>query len=289
MTDFLTDLLERSRGQGAGLAPRIPSVFEPARGDTPWLAGDDTLQPAAEETFRLAPDDTLRLAAEAQAAAERMPAARRPQPSPQAAASQEGQIPAPSREVPTPTAARVPARTEGGEIGRRPAGEPAIPQAGTAVPQAAAAAETARELLAEVAVPRPEPAGHRSRAAGRLAAAVSRGGDQRVPLPETEPETTERPRRGALPPPAARVGEPLPPPRPGLLTVPPPGAFAAPPVLPGPVGDPAPPPEPTVHVTIGRVEVRAVTAPARPPRAAPAARTMSLDEYLAERNQRRQA
>jgi hypothetical protein len=71
--------------------------------------------------------------------------------------------------------------------------------------------------------------------------------------------------------------------------VPPPSAFAAPPVLPGPVGDPAPPPEPTVHVTIGRVEVRAVTAPARPPRAAPAARTMSLDEYLAERNQRRQA
>jgi hypothetical protein len=285
MTDFLTDLLERSRGQGAGLEPRIPSVFEPARGDTPRLPWEDTFQLAAQAPAEVA---------------EQLPAAGGPQPSPGAAAWPEGQVPAPFREAPPSAPARIPARTEAGEIGRQPASKPAKLRAGTAVPPAPAAAGAAREPLANVAVPRPEPAGHRPVAADRSVAAVSLNGDQRVPLPETAKtpktpeaaeatEATERPGRRALAPPAARVGEPLPPPRPGLLTVPPPGAYAGPPVLSGPVGDPPPQPEPAVHVTIGRVEIRAVTAPARPARTAPAARTMSLDEYLAERNQRRQA
>jgi hypothetical protein len=44
------------------------------------------------------------------------------------------------------------------------------------------------------------------------------------------------------------------------------------------------PPAPTIHVTIGRVEVRATgpTAPAPKPRSAP--QTMSLDEYLRKRS-----
>jgi hypothetical protein len=48
--------------------------------------------------------------------------------------------------------------------------------------------------------------------------------------------------------------------------------------------------ESTIHVTIGRVEIRAIpeVAPAQAPRTA-RPRTQSLDEYLAERNQRRQA
>jgi hypothetical protein len=48
--------------------------------------------------------------------------------------------------------------------------------------------------------------------------------------------------------------------------------------------------EPTIHVTIGRVEIRAIpeAAPAQVPRTG-RPRTQSLDEYLAERNQRRQA
>jgi hypothetical protein len=46
----------------------------------------------------------------------------------------------------------------------------------------------------------------------------------------------------------------------------------------------APPPAPTIHVTIGRVEVRATTpaVPASKPRPAP--RTMSLDDYLRQRS-----
>ena len=285
MTDFLTDLLERSRGQGTALVPRIPSVFEPAPDGTLRFAREDIIQPGAEHTARPAAPDTARLATQAPAVTpERMPAPRWPQPSPQATARPEGQLPAPSRTAPA-APARIPARAEGGETGRQPAGEPAIPQARAAVPPAA---ETTRELLAKVAVPPPETADHRPRAA-RPATALSRGGDEGVPPPEIKPETTERPGPGALPPPPARVGETLSPPRPGLLTVPPLDAFAAPPVPPGPAGDPAPPPEPTVHVTIGRVEIRAVTAPVPSARPASAARAMSLDEYLTERNQRRQA
>ena len=312
MTDFLTDLLERSRGHGAALSPRIPSVFEPPPADTSrpawadslWPAGEDAVTSAAEDAVGPAALDTIRLAAQAPvASAERMPAGRRPQPSPPAAARPEGQLPAPSRatppapahipaRIPARTPARVPARTEGGEIGHQPTGQPAMLRAGSAVPPAAAAAETAPDR-ATVTVPQPGPAGHRPAVAGRLAG-VSRAGDQRVPPLQIQPDTTERAGPGALPPPAAHVGELLPP-RPGLLTVPQPGVFAVPPVPAGPVGDPVPPPEPTVHVTIGRVEIRAVAArapaarPAPAARSAPAARAMSLDEYLAERNQRRQS
>jgi hypothetical protein len=46
-----------------------------------------------------------------------------------------------------------------------------------------------------------------------------------------------------------------------------------------------PPPAPTIHVTIGRIEVRATPAPssALPSRPKPAP-TMSLDDYLRQRN-----
>lgn len=55
-------------------------------------------------------------------------------------------------------------------------------------------------------------------------------------------------------------------------------------------GREAPAPAPTVHVTIGRVEVRAVQAPARDPRPVRAGeQPMSLDEYLRRRGQRGQA
>lgn len=40
-------------------------------------------------------------------------------------------------------------------------------------------------------------------------------------------------------------------------------------------------PEPTIHVSIGRVEVRAVTPPASTPSRKPAAQPMSIDEYVA--------
>jgi hypothetical protein len=42
---------------------------------------------------------------------------------------------------------------------------------------------------------------------------------------------------------------------------------------------------PAIHVTIGRVEVRAVMSPSAPPKAASrAARKLSLEDYLKQRN-----
>jgi len=47
------------------------------------------------------------------------------------------------------------------------------------------------------------------------------------------------------------------------------------------------PPERDVHITIGRIDVRAVTAPPARERQAPKSpRTLSLDEYLAQRSRR---
>jgi hypothetical protein len=44
-------------------------------------------------------------------------------------------------------------------------------------------------------------------------------------------------------------------------------------------------PAPTIHVTIGRIEVRATPAPASAPPSRPKpAPTMSLDDYLRQRN-----
>jgi hypothetical protein len=42
-------------------------------------------------------------------------------------------------------------------------------------------------------------------------------------------------------------------------------------------------PGPTIHVAIGRIEVRATTPPALPHKQRPIPKTMSLDEYLGKR------
>jgi hypothetical protein len=47
-----------------------------------------------------------------------------------------------------------------------------------------------------------------------------------------------------------------------------------------------PPPEPSVHVTIGRIEVRATREPSRPVRDPAASRTTPLEDYLRERSRR---
>jgi len=58
--------------------------------------------------------------------------------------------------------------------------------------------------------------------------------------------------------------------------------WASPPpaAVPRPLPDPQPPAPPTIHVTIGRIEVRATPPPAPVTRSAPTASTMSLEDYL---------
>jgi hypothetical protein len=292
MTDFLTSLLERSRGLGLGLAPRIPSVFEPPGAGEPWLAGGETVLPAGT-----------------------------PPPSRPPSGSAAGdRIPARSREATPPD----PGPGLGGDAGGTGTGPPAaarsaIPPAGTVAPPAgtvaprpaAAASDAERELLADFAVPRAGPARRRlgpgiepGTTAAPPAARIRPAAPEEAaayppvpaaalgPAPPREQPATDR-GSGSEPGGAAlRAVEPLPP-RPGTLT--PPSPLSVPLVLPErprpagvPAAMPAPAPKPTVHVTIGRVEIRAVTAAAPPARRSPAARSTSLDEYLAQRNQRRQ-
>jgi hypothetical protein len=288
MTDFLTDLLQRSRGQATELAPRLPSIFEPAGGEAPSPAGEEPVwQPTAVGWAASAGPDDPALA-----------------PSPEQVQQDSGRIPAWSR--------------DDGEIGRRPPDRPVTP--GTEPDN-----ELEPRLVVQTLLPRSEPVGSSLRSAGPHVAGVSLDGagralpsavdaetmgrrepaDRLHPLPSAAPQEhvgADRvlgfPRSdGPQPldgPPPPRLGALSVPPRPGTLSVPPPpGTLSAPrggDEAPSRVGGHStPPPEPTVHVTIGRLEIRAVTAPLPPARRPPAARTMSLDEYLSERNRRRQA
>jgi len=56
--------------------------------------------------------------------------------------------------------------------------------------------------------------------------------------------------------------------------------------VPRPLPDPQPPAPPTIHVTIGRIEVRATQPPAPVRRSAPTASTMSLEDYLRSRTRK---
>jgi hypothetical protein len=49
-------------------------------------------------------------------------------------------------------------------------------------------------------------------------------------------------------------------------------------------GTPAPQQAPTVHVTIGRIEVRATPPPVPPPKQRTTPPVMSLDDYLRQRD-----
>jgi len=110
--------------------------------------------------------------------------------------------------------------------------------------------------------------------------------------PPVKPVSAPQPRRGEwLPPePIVRLERVVVPPRVRHRVAPPPveRPLPTPPVLvrrPGVPEAAAPPPE--IRVTIGRVEVRSVTAPAPSPPPSPARRSsaLSLEEYLRQRNE----
>ena len=328
MTDFLTSLLERSRGLDRGLMPRLPSVFEPPPGNSP--APGDSPAPGNSQPPGNQPHPPIR--APQPPGQDAQPPARVPQPPARVPQPPDDASPAPKQPRPDsmimssfgqylsrtahdheaqPMARQAVVREPG-----RTAGEPAIPQAETVAPRAATVSETELELLAGIALPHAGPAGRPPRSAVPQALAVREAPavpavpealavpavPEALAVPAVPREHTARQQdsasqasasrqpRGEPHPPGERlpVGEPQSPPRLGTLAAPPQLGFFAAPRPPAPV----PPPEPTVHVTIGRVEIRAVTAPApsaRREQREQAARTMSLDEYLAERNQRRRA
>jgi len=276
VSGFLAHLAARSLGQSPAVQPRLPSRFEPPAflpGAARWSAGDPGEPGIVErEEERPAP------------APRRGPAAgphgadRRP-PIPE---GQEG----PERREPFPAPAVEPGRDRA--AGSRPALAPETPR-----PAAAPGPPAPHPTVARPPAPVPAGAPIASIAPTGPAAAAGRpaawpedgGGGEGVP-------SAPRP----APAPAARLApssvQPAPP-APGPVVARPEVMLASPPTPAVPFAPARPAAEPVIRVTIGRVEVRAVTeaaapAAARPhPAAAPrGGEPPGLAEYLERRARR---
>jgi hypothetical protein len=288
MTGYLTRLAARSLPGGAAVRPRVATVFEPA-----GLADAAGSEEAEEH--------------DADQARESRPAG--PGRARSGAAVEAGSAPIPRQGPPLGSPAAAGAAVSPPTASQEARGSATAPPAarttkGRASPVAARASATGGRT-GEADDQPPEAANRRV----EPAPAKTPG-----PLREGAPSAADGRVAPAPGPPAESVGGPLPWSRPSLeadaLDVPgsPPGSAASPapdrpaadPGLPSLVaaptrrarraastasGDPSPP-QPTVHVTIGRVEVRAVAAPAP---ARPAERERRPALTLAEYLQRREA
>ncbi len=318
MSDYLTNLVTRSFTATPVIQPRVPSLFEPTaeetfnRVQTPapaaeeapspaspaplpplasWPLSIEPASPAAAGSFPpLAPPTNLRprppgpspaaAASAARSASEASSAVRSPAsmpviaeaPSPAAAAP--GQLPAPP---PRPVAPMSP-----GQPPSRPS--PAVAALAATSP---AAASIVIPLASAAAVPPPnrlqndiEPT---SGANGLTNIEDKSGGPAEVAgYHPSRPAADAHTIQPVAPPPgAAKPARKFP--APVVRAVP---REPAPPDSLEPSGAPRhhipAPPAPAIHVTIGRVEVRAVPPPA-PKVAQPARPKLSLDEYLAQR------
>jgi hypothetical protein len=294
VTDLLTNLLQRGRGRVDALVPRQPSLFEPSPGTRPaplWPERGDTevdpVVPAPPMSVRRTreplvppPEDPVDDGTEEVVGTRRVRSRRRPD----EPADDEPADPAPAQRWATvrPEHTPVVATREAGPV-RAPEHTPAPRRPGRAQPRSAAA-RTEDDRRSPPVDPPPVPARPKDQV-GRPAPVID------GPPPPAPAAERSAPRRAAAvdrPDPVRGAGtSPV-----GALARPPRGILVPPPAHPVPaarvVGHPAVPQAPTVQVTIGRVDIRAVPASA-PPRRSPAPRATGLDEYLTERNRRRQA
>jgi hypothetical protein len=262
MSDFLTNLVSRSFGSAAAVRPRLTSLFEPVREDsakfrnTPEINHGGTLEAVEDEVLAENMNASI---------SDRKPVSRVAR----TAAIEDHQHVAPTQdELPAqPVVVRSPRKDQ--------------------EPQRAATVEKIK-----------------SDEAGALVAPIPRGVPDRVPF---TPAITERAQglgkpASALPAMLTAVREPQSGKKQQSLLIPP----KATPEMRIPdlalsvrsdrkshdkerssSFDPLQPSEPTVNVTIGRIEVRATKESARSTRPASPSPVMSLDEYL--RNRARQA
>ena len=247
MSDFLARLAARAIGDEATLAPRLPSLFEPsAHTSILPLIREDTTATARHVTVPA--DDTPPVADP-----RHPPRATSPRP---IDASRPALIEQPPTRVPPPAVTPVPDRAT-------PVTVRAVSPA--TLPMTAVAAAPPR-------VPPPEPVTH----AGPLQASPVQPRQARTvpPRPETTP-----PAIGTLLPPApvfanARVA-PAHEQTEHAAAVRPRAASATQRAVAAS--------EPVVHVSIGRIEVRATPAAPAPPRRRDEPRPASLDDYLRQR------
>jgi len=304
MSGLLSRLIQRSLSPPSGVRPRLGSVFEPA---TP---SPETMRDAAIDT--LATDRTNRTGTQRQRNAEpdvarhsakmpliavaptdvgpRQPAIER--------ASHPVPLPPPATRDPIADAEQPPGsetltqaqprrkHTPIGNAAERRTTPEAMPRHFDATPTAAlrhadvsdsTTATQVRRVGPEKkpsALPQPSSAQARVEAAPRPR---DRATHPSVLEPRTDASAPETPRdhaHDASPAPAPTQAQAILKPR---LPYPEPVAQSAQPSA-------SLPTEPTVHVTIGRVEIRAVAAAATPTRAAPPKPALSLSDYLQRRD-----
>jgi len=291
MNDFLGRLIERERGAAGAVAPRLPSLYEPrsdALAAEPAEAkAEDTSETLHGEIPRGAPQRHHEpLSAESATAQRAVQAAD--------TVSAEPIVKLVARSA--PQAASDTISSARSHLDAPPLQERATPDVDSRKPEsptphasiaAPLSPEIASRAAASVAAPGPEPSPRRT-----VAQLVAPGeSDTAEPMRSVRPlpvmpvtSITHQNGDGVS---AAPVGARAPtPPNLGEIApapVPYPGGAA-------PSRDrDAPAPIPTIQVTIGRVEVRAVQAPAREARPVRASeQPMSLDEYLRRRGQRGQ-
>lgn len=259
MTDFLSRLLGKAQGDLPVLQRRRPSLFEAiprsqqfvgGRGPTPAQSAveESSLESAITGEESKAPRVTAR------------PAAVPPEKEVRRAPELLGPIvpgkAVPSRFTPplvTPADSATPGRLRSREESRNPEGEP----------QKTRPRSAAKASVPEASPTLPPPVLHRARRE------VTRHSlDPSPPAPFPDDGTPPASRFGGstaqlLASPARIVMGPVSPPSPGFPAT--------------------PPAEPTIQVTIGRIEVRAVTPGSRPKSAASAAPRLSLEDYLRSR------
>ncbi len=248
MTDFVHRLLGRPGPAAPPIRPVIASLFEPRRG----RPAVDAALPMGEVTD--SPQETLAVPAAA-------PVVTRPPSAPRLAPAlpaREPEPPAP-REHGTPSAPEQRAPREDGTFAVD------APAAAHPVTVEVVLPEPARLPAAPARTTPERPAKTRR---GARAAAPSLE-DQ--PAPESLPAEAEPVRAHPVRPAPAAAREPVDVPKPTR-----------------PVSRRTPAAEPAVHISIGRVEVKAAAPPAPPARTESRRRpAVSLDDYLRDRGERR--
>jgi hypothetical protein len=293
MSDFLGRLIERERGAAGAVAPRLSSLYEP-RSDAlavePAEAGSAAAQGAVQAADTVSVEPIVKLVARSapQAASDTLSSARSHLDAPPLqeratpdAGSRKPESPAPHASIAAPLSPGIASRAVPPLNAPEPAAQMRVP---SAIERLAPHRAEPRDALA---APGPEPSPRRT-----VAQAAAPGeSDTAEPMRSVRPlpvmpvtSITHQNGDGVS---AAPVGTRAPtPPNLGEIApapVPYPGDAA-------PSRDrDAPAPIPVIHVTIGRVEVRAVQAPARETRPVRASeQPMSLDEYLRRRGPRGQ-
>lgn len=273
MSDFLGALASRSVGTPAGLRPRVAGWFEP-QADTRFMAEPALIEMESTVERPPAPRSTP------------SPETKRTPPEPQQAAPRAFTMPeqATPRSPEVAEPALLVARQTGDEAeprtptSRTESKPPARTQVEAATPQRVVhVVEVASERAIPAPIPQPRLRPSRESAPLRPVAVGRAELDARV-LAEAEPSPSLSPPRDFDPPsePTREQGSLVPRPAPAPPPREKPRAEAA-------VADAKATAAPTIHVTIGRIEVRAA-APA-PVTQRPAPSRSSLQDYLRDRQE----